>query len=345
MRIKMSKKIVGLVLGLVVCVVFPLHTMAEEFTISVKPEIPSNQQGQVKGYFNVQMKPKEKKEYVIQVANKGDKDKIVDIQALDAGTAPDGKIDYTNVNPRLSSAIPTKFTDLVTIKKELKVPANSVEKLKFLIEMPKESQPGIILGSIFILDKGDKESDQEKTKGMAIHNQMGYPVQMMLSMTNEQVPAKLALDKVELRTHNGHPSLAIPLENKNPNIIPDVTVTTEISKKGSGKILVTDEKTDNTIAPYSVFLHHVQLTDKKIKSGTYTARIVAQSEFGKWEWERQFKITTQLAQNLNEGSIQSSLPVWAYWLIALAMFFVLLMSYLIYKVIKLSRKNQDNDKK
>lgn len=341
----MTRRMVGMILGVVILVMIPLTAHANDFTISVKPVIPSNQQGDVKGYFNVQMKESEKKEYEIQVTNKGDKDKVVDVTALNAGTATDGKIDYTNVKPKLSEEIPNRFTDLVTVPKKLKVPAKGVESLKFWVEMPKKAQPGIILGSIFILDTGDSEANQADKSGMSIHNQMGYPVQMMVSMTNEQVKAELVLDKVELGTHSGHPSLEIPLENTKPNIIPDITVTTEISKKGSKQVLVTDKKSNNTLAPYSIFPHRVQLTDKKVKSGTYLAHIIAESEFGKWEWNQEFKITAQVAQELNEGAVQKKLPSWLYWLIAVGILVLLIIGYLIYKVKKLSQATKIADEK
>ncbi|WEG73570.1 DUF916 and DUF3324 domain-containing protein [Vagococcus intermedius] len=333
----MKKRVIAVMITFV-CLFIPMVANAEGFTISVKPVIPDNQVGDVTGYFNVNMSESEEKTYTIQVSNGGTTEKTVDVLAVNAGTASDGSIDYSNDKARLVPDIKVKFTDLATVPKTLTIGAGETKDLEFKVSTPKDKFPGIVLGSIFILDKGDAKSEEDKTGGMTIKNQMGFPVQMMVTTSEKQVKAELALEKVKVGQHAGHPSLEIPIQNVNPNIIPDLKVTTKIYKKGSDKPIIEKTKEDNRLAPQAIFPYQVQLSKDKLIPGDYQAHIKATSEYGKWEWKRDFTVSNDKAKEINEKTVQKPVSKLKYYLIGGGLLILLIVAYLLNKVRKLSKK-------
>lgn len=337
---RMKKYIVMLLMSLG-CILLPVFVDADDFSISVSPEIPTNQKGDSKTSFNIRMKPGETKEYTLHINNKGDKDKKVEVSIVDAGTVSAGVIDKSNSKARMVSGAQHLLTELATLHdKNVTVPAKSVKDVTFTIKAPQEEMPGIILGGIYVLDKNEEEKSKDKGEGMALHNQFGYPTEIMLATSDKQLKAKLDLDTVKADASGGHPSLEIPIQNINPNIIPDLTVKTDIRKKGSSKVLVTDTKTDNKLAPQSIFPHQVKLSEDKIKAGSYTAHIEASSEYGKWEWDRNFEITSKEAKDINERTIQKTIPMWIYVGLIIGLLVLVLIAYLLYRVRKLSKENR-----
>lgn len=339
----MKKLYLVLVVG-VCMILFPIFASAEGFTISVKPEIPDNQKDTSQTMYNIQMAPNEEKEYVLHVTNDGEEERKVAIMMTDATTLPDGTIDMSNPQVKLIKKAKNKLSELASLQQDtLVIPAKSTKDATFTIKTPKEEMPGIILGAIYVLDKNEKGNSKDNEKaGMSIRNQMGYTTEVMLSLSDQQVKAKLALDKLKVGTYMGHPSLEIPIQNINPNIVPNVTVKTEIKKVGASEILVTDTKKNNQLAPQAFFPHQVKLSEDKIKNGTYTALIKADSDYGHWEWQREFKITKHQAKDINQRTEQgvNKLPWWVYVLIIIGLILVILVSYLIYNV----RKKNDNKK-
>lgn len=336
------KKLIS-VIGLCVMFLLPSYVKANDFTLRVSPIIPENQQGENITMFNLKMKPGESKTYKINVVNTGDEKKEVDIMIVDASTLSEGVIDKTNENPLMVSGAKNLLTDLTTLKdSNLIIKGNETKEVEFTIEAPKEEMLGISLGSIYVLDKNVKEVDQKtKDEGMMIHNQMGYPIEIMVTTSTKQLSAKLSLDKVEADDFGGFPSLKIPIANENPNIIPDLKVVTEIRKKGTTKVMVTDTNSENQLAPQAIFPHQVKLSDDKVKEGDYTATIKATSDYGEWDWEKDFSITGKQVKDINQRTTEQRKPTWLYILIAISALILLIISYLLLKIRKLSKRNDN----
>lgn len=335
------KKFIQFALVLAGLVVVPSSMYADGFTISVKPEIPDNQQGDYANMYNLKMTAGEEKEYTLHITNKGNDEKNVDVAIVNASTLADGIIDKSDAEAQMVKGAKNLLTDITTLKdNEVTVPANTTKDVTFKIKAPKEEMAGIILGGIYVLDKNEDGQKDTGKGGMSLHNQIGYPIEIMLATSDKQVKAKLELDQITADTHGGHPSVKIPIQNVNPNIIPDLTVKTEISQKGSKKIIVSDEKKDNQLAPQAIFPHQVKLSDGTVKAGTYTAHIQATSEYGEWSWDREFEITSKEAKEINETTIQTPTPTWVYILIGTGILVLLIIAFLVAKVRKLSKNNK-----
>lgn len=328
----MNRKAIVTLLSLILFSL-PNLAYADDFSLTVKPEITENHQGNNKNVFNLRMDPGEEKEYTLHVKNKGDRDKKVEVSIVNAGTLTAGVIDETNQNAKMVAGANNLLTDLAELSEsEILIPANESKDVNFKITTPKEGMIGIALGGIYVLDKNENVNEQSKGEsGVSIHNQMGYPTEIVLSTSDKQVEAKLALDKVQITSYGGKPALEIPLQNVNPNIVPDLTVETEVTKKGKTEIEEKNKKENIEIAPQSIFNHIVRMGDKKISPGTYSAHIKAKSEYGSWEWDREFVVSNEKAKEMNQNAKTLNVPSWLYFAIILLVLLLLLVFYLIYK--------------
>lgn len=315
---------------------------ASTFTISVQPVIPQNQQGDSLSAYNLSMQPNEHQTYQLEISNTGDRAKTVDISINDAGTLPAGQIDLTSDKPRLIKSMKYKLSDLITLPtKQLTVAQNDKKYIEFSLTTPEEALPGILLGSIYVLDK-NTDINETSAKGGTLHNQLGYPVEIMLASSEKQVPADLTLSHVKATTFGGHPSLEVPIENSQAHIIPDLKVTTVITNQKNGEKLINDIKVDNQLAPQSIFPHQVKLSSEKIKAGTYLASISAVSAYGKWAWEKEFTITAKEAKTINEETVQKQTDFWPYYLIGLVALLTALVSVLLLKIRQLKRCKKEH---
>lgn len=312
----------------------------EGFSISVTPNIPDNQQGDSRSMYNIRMNPSETKTYKLIIHNSGEIEKKVEVMIVNASTLAEGVIDKSDPKARMVKGAKNKLTDLTTLNEnEVIVRADSSREVRFTITAPKEEIQGIVLGGIYVIDKNESlESEDKQDGGMSIHNQMGYPVEIMLSTSKKQVKAKLDLEEVKVGQYGGHPSLEVPIQNINSNIIPDLKVQTKIYKKGSTKLLIEKTKGDNQLAPQAIFPYQVQLSENKLLPGKYQAYIKATSEYGEWEWNRDFTVTNDEAKKINERTIQEPLSYLKYYLIGGGIVIFLIIIYLIIKVRKLSKK-------
>lgn len=333
-----SKWVWLVVVGLLFSLGLPTATIADEgFGLSVKPVIPDNQQETDRQGYNLIMKNDEEKNYHIDVYNNSTSEKKIDMMVINSSTMPAGQIDLTNAKPRLIKNAGVKLTDVTALSEdELILPAKSQKKIAFKIKIPKEGLEGILLGSIYLLDKNESEQDSTAEEGLALRNHVGYATEVMVATSTKQKKAKLTLDAVKANAFEGQPAVEIPIENEQGHIIPDLTVITKIRKEGETAYFVEDEKTENKVAPKSIFPHQVIIAEKDIEVGHYVAEISAKSAYGTWEWEKPFEITSQGAKEINKHTVaqKETSSNWWYYIGGIV---VILMAVIVYLGNKIRR--------
>lgn len=319
----------------------PIVSAADaDFGLKVSPVISENQQDTNRQGFNLLMENDSVATYQIDIDNTTSSEKNIEIAVMNSSTMPAGQIDLTNSKPRLIKDSGVKLTDVTELnQKDLVLPAKSSKQIQFTIKTPKDGLDGILLGSIYFLDKNKNEPEKKNKEGMAIHNQVGYATEVMVATSTKQKKANITLDSVTPTAYSGQPALEIPLGNEEGHIIPDLAVTTKIRKAGAKSLLVEDKKTENKVAPKSIFPHQVVISKEKIKPGRYIADISATSEYGTWKWEKEFEVTSKEAKDINSQMIQEEKAPWLYYAIGGAIFLLLLVFILLVKIRKMKQVN------
>lgn len=334
----------GFLLSLLIfCFLGGAVTEASSFSISVRPNLKDDQQGDGLSGFNLKMSPGETATYEVSVKNSGTEDKEIFVRIHNGGTLAAGQIDLTNPKAKMSQKSQMALTDIVTLMKDrYKVPKSSEIKVPFTINVPKKGIKGILLGSIYILDE-NKDTQRSSSEGLAVHNQVGYPTEIIVATGTEQFEAALSLGEPKVGVSAGHPALTLPIENENPHIVPDLTVATEVKSRKGNSVLVNHVQKKNQLAPFAIFDHELVLSEGEVKSGDYVAKVVATSAYGDWQWEKPFTISSTVAKDINQRSIQKKPPYLLYGLLAGLAVLVLVVGYLSYRLIKIKKATLGGD--
>ncbi len=117
---------------------------------------------------------------------------------------------------------------------------------------------------------------------------------------------------------NYHTNLAVNLQNDTPVIIPDLKISGTVYKKGSSEIYKFTEKENIKMAPNSNFDFMIDWQNHKFEAGDYRVHVIAQNEEYFCEWDEDFKITPEQANDTNKDAVDliSSIPSWIYIVLA-----------------------------
>lgn len=289
---------------------------ASELKFSVEPVIPENQLDKEHTYFDLLMKPEENQTIKVHMKNDTDKDVIVEADVNAATTNINGVVEYGKSNNKLDKTAPYDISDIVKPKvKEIIVPAKGASDLEIGIKMPIKPFEGKLAGGITLHEKEDptqKNKQEEKKQGLAIENKYGYVLAILLQENKNEIPTKLDLIKVYPSQVNARNVINADLKNFSPDYINKLSVKTTISKKDKSDVLYSSKNDDMQMAPNTSFNYPIQLNGKKLEAGEYRISMDASSSKKKWHFEKEFKIASDTARNLNQKdvTIKKNNPFW-----------------------------------
>lgn len=96
-------------------------------------------------------------------------------------------------------------------------------------------------------------------------------------------------------------------------------------EKGSREVLYQAEKKEMQMAPNSHFRFPVPLNGQKLKAGTYTLNMTAQSMNKTWHWTKDFTIDADTAKELNQKDVTIDTDyTWMYVLLGIGLLMIAL---------------------
>lgn len=346
---KKQNKLVMLVAALIFgLTVFSIPVQGEETTSSssaggfyyevVKPE---NQVNQEAGYFDLRMKPGQQQTVHINFTNNKSSDITLEIGLNGAKTNQNGVIEYGQTELKNDPSLKYPFEEVVSAPEELLLPAETTTKLELNVAMPKEKFDGVIAGGIYFQMK---EKDAEETSGVV--HKTAYMVGMLLTENDTKVAPDLQLNDVYPKLRNYRGAIYVDFSNVTATFIGGITVDTSIAAKNKPKEVLYDSKTAGMeMAPNSYLTYPVSLNGNPYVAGDYIADITVTSGEKEWKWKKEFTITQEEADKLNEedvGLIQEQGINWL--LIAAAAVGVLLVIAGIYFLIRIKKKSSSTTK-
>lgn len=291
----------------------------EEIYFSVSSVIPENQINKNLSYFDLKVAPSVSQELKVKISNNKDHEIKVKAMVTPATTCRNGFISYTNLT-NYDESLKYPLSDILKLdKSEYTVPAGSFVTATALLNMPAESYNGIILGGLVFTKSNDSsEYANEDQMSAQIENEYQYVVGVMLSENDNKVKANMNLKYIKPTLTNYHTNLAVNLQNDTPVIIPDLKISGTVYKKGSSEIYKFTEKENIKMAPNSNFDFMIDWQNHKFEAGDYRVHVIAQNEEYFWEWDEDFKITPEQANDTNKDAVDliSSIPSWIYIVLA-----------------------------
>ena len=300
---------------------------------SVSSIIPENQINKNLSYFNLKVEPSSSQELKVKIFNNKKHEIKVKAIVTPATTCRNGFISYTNLT-NYDESLKYPLSDILKLdKSEYTVPAGGFVTATALLNMPNESYEGIILGGLVFTKADDSSESSEGNETSAqIENEYQYVVGVMLSENDIKVKANMNLKYVKPTLANYLTNLAVNLQNDTPVIIPNLKISGTVYKKGNPEIYKFTEKENIKMAPNSNFDFMIDWQNHKFEAGEYRVHIVAQNEEYFWEWDQDFRITSEEANNTNKDAVDiiSFIPKWIYVILAvLVLILVAFVSFII----------------
>ncbi|BDR59049.1 DUF916 and DUF3324 domain-containing protein [Xylocopilactobacillus apicola] len=306
----------------------------------VHPQLSEKQLRGVSDFFDVLMEPQETHTLQLNVYNNADQVKDFSIQLENTITNDFGVIEYLHNAKEYDKTLRYKFTDLAISDSTVTVPAKGSAPVSIKVKMPNEKLDGIILGGVRV---SGKSSDQKKIgKSSGITNVFSYVIPVKLRQNTKEVPNKLNFLSVKVGKQNYSNVVKVRLQNPQPEILRDLTLTATIYDESGKKEVYPPQTNELKLAPNSNFDYAVSLGDGKIKAGKYFVKLNAKAKELDKEWKKPFQITEARAKEFNDDfALKEGTPSHISTLtIVILLLVIILLSLTIYVIFLQIRKKK-----
>lgn len=282
---------------LLMAVCFNEVVSADSNDFSIMPILPENQNPDVPSYFDLTVMPNQKQKLQVQIKNNSDEDQKYSIYVNTATTNQNGIIDYSISDFEKDESMKIFLKDCITLKEnQVEVSANSEKRISFELSVPEEAFEGILLGGITIepiVEEGKESVNNVFTRTIAIQ----------LSEATTEIVPDLEEGTVSVSQENLRNNIKFELRNSTPTIISKVKAEIAITKQGDKTPVLEQTKEQLSFAPNSKFNLMTEWNDQ-FESGKYVYSIHLNDEKGnKWDFKKEFEIKSEVAEKLNETSV------------------------------------------
>lgn len=332
------RKVTGFFIACALTLFIPLSASAEDGTVpySVEAVIPDNQINENATYFDIEMDQDQRQNLEVIIHNTSNETITVNVTNHFTTTNSNGIITYDGMTEEPHESMQHPFDEISSIsQEEVEVGANSREEVILNVQAPDEPFDGVILGGLYFTLEADTP---EEDSGLEIQNQYSYAlaVQITESGNNTEIKPELLLENLNPGIVNHRTGLQTEFVNPTPVIISELEFNGTVSEAGSEEVIY-ERKADNfTIAPNSQFNFPVMFDNERLEPGTYTFRAdVGNGEYN-WQFEEDFEITEDTADEANESAVElEEDDSWmVYVILAMAAVILLLAIVIIYLFLK-----------
>lgn len=287
-------------------------TLAEESGIgfSIEPVYSSNQIDTKKDFYYLLTKPDIEQMIEVDVISSQKEPIDVAVSIQNGISQTNGQMGYTEDLKQIDKSLKNPFSSLFTkdsINKVVTVENFEKKRITLKFLPPKESFNGVKLGALVFSEA--KKDGKEKGVG----NQYAVRIGVLLSESGDTYndSKALKLNQVKTTVKNSRKLVIGQLQNPEPKLLDRLNYQGEIRNKKNGEIVKKIKANDYTMAPNSYMNVEFDWGVDDIKSGSYEMIIKADTPNEKWELKKDFVITSEEANQVNEESgIQIITPQW-----------------------------------
>lgn len=286
---------------------------SEEITAGFTVEgVPNDRQiDKNLSYFYLKEEPNQIDEIKVTLINTSSLDKTLQVKIVDGNTNLNGLVDYSGSLKNHATLETPLSTIVYEFEKEVFVPKNTTVETTIKTKMPSESFEGVIVGGIVVSEKTEKEKIQDS---LMFRNTYSYTIAVVL--TNEESTeikkqVSVELEKIRPLLFDGRKIVQADILNPNSYIFHDASVTGSIYKKANNKKVTEKKEEKVSIAPHSVYPFMFDWQKRDLEAGTYIFRGKVKGERKTWAFEREFEITSEQSNEINEKSVfKVVIPQW-----------------------------------
>lgn len=259
-------------------------------TTQIDPEI---------SYFYLQTTPGEAQTVEVRIKSTKKESVQIKIYGANAFTGNNGTIEYTTDVSKQDKTLKEPLTSLIKIEPVEVTVGNYEEKtVRIQVVPPKEAYKGIKMGAIvFALDQGTEESE-------GVSTEFSYRVGMILSGSGDVFNDGQSLNLVGVRASimRGKKMVLATLQNPDPKVLEQLTITATMLRKGSDKVVKRKIVDQYSLAPNSHVDFELDWGVEAIPSGNYLLKLDVSNDYQDWQFSRDFIITNEQAQKMNDES-------------------------------------------
>ncbi|EOT59699.1 hypothetical protein I583_02334 [Enterococcus haemoperoxidus ATCC BAA-382] len=307
---------------------------------------PENQKNKNLGYFDLQMKPGQEQKVSLKLYNSLPKELTVEVRLNTAKTNSIGKVEYGPNDLKEDSSLTNDFINIVKGPKKVAIPSKGSTQVDLMISLPKETSVGLIAGGIQLQPVVDSKTKDQSKKDVVV-NEFAFLVGMLVRVGDtDPIEPELKLNKTYIAFKESKSHFFVNISNVRPVYVEGMEVAIQVRKANKQKVLFEYQKKGMRMAPNSMIDLPVDLADKGITAGDYSAQInVTSKNGGKWSWIEDFKVNALEANGLNrqlvENKTGNKLIFLVCFLILCVGAFVFILSY---KTIKRKRSKNETNK-
>ncbi|EOL46371.1 DUF916 and DUF3324 domain-containing protein [Enterococcus caccae] len=302
------KKIPVYLLLLLVSLVFlfdPVRSFAQQDStnlingLSYEVLYPENQKEKDLGYFDLQMEPGQEQTVALKLYNSLSKELTVQVSLNTAKTNSIGKVEYGPNNLKADSSLTNDFINIVKGPQKVVVPPNSSKKVDVSIGLPKTASKGLIAGGIQLKPVNETKANNQGGKDTVI-NEFAFLIGVLVRVGDtSKIQPELKLNKTYIAFKDGKSHLFANISNIHPVYTEGMSIVVQVRKANKQKNLFEYRKDKMRMAPNSIIDFPIELADKGITAGKYTAQInISSKNAAHWSWTEDFTINTLEANSL-----------------------------------------------
>ncbi|HDR8482555.1 DUF916 and DUF3324 domain-containing protein [Bacillus cereus] len=268
----------------------------DSLPFDVNIHVPDNQLGDIKNYYNLQVKKKQNQTIKMDVHNKANTPIKVNIKVANALTSTNGGIMYVpNREVAQSTLMDTDFYMDQYMQAPSTVALEGNQKKTIEIHITTPNQDGVFLGGLlFELAQDTKLQEHEKDGlNFSVHNRIEYAVAVQLNIDkteNSDIISSLKLNGTAIESYPTQPQVHALIQNTNANIVRDVTVYYEVLSKDN--VLFHGNIPSFNVAPKSKVGLAIPWKAKEYKDGQYTLKVTIKESGVPTTYTEKFQITT-----------------------------------------------------
>lgn len=318
----------------------PITGLASELNFSVESIIPDNQRDKSKTYFDLRIEPNTEQTIELNLRNDTPNDVTIEPQVNSATTNLNGVVEYGQIKEKADKSLPLNLSEIVTVEKEVTIPAKQSIKLPLKIKMPDKKFDGILAGGITIKEKDSTNKEKEsKEEGLAITNKYAYVIALLINQTDTEVIPNMVLNSVAPNQVNARNVINATLQNDQSAYINNLKIEAKITKKNKKETLYKNTQDQMQMAPNSSFNYPISLNGEKLQAGKYTVTLHATAAEGKWDFSKDFTISSEDAKKYNKKDVSIKEDnTWIYILIGIVL--VLLIFITVMLLIRNKKKKE-----
>ncbi|MBV7392179.1 DUF916 and DUF3324 domain-containing protein [Enterococcus sp. ALS3] len=316
---KLLRLFLSLILGLLTLVA-PNFTKAADtgagYSISkIKP--PIEEANSESSFFDLVVYPGQ--EFVIQtyLKNYSQNETIIKSEPYTTFTNSHGEISYTAPlsEKKRDKSLKLPFASVAEIEDGPLVilKGNEEKVVSMKIKIPATAQNGVILGSWYFEKKEQATNQLEKENNTQMDNCFAYALAVKLTVNQEIAAPNLNLLTVEPALDNYRKVIHAQVQADQAAIVSELDFEGRITRKGKTDTLFNTQLIDRTMAPNSNFNIPFYLANQQLVAGEYTLYLTAKTTDKKWEkeswrWTKDFKVSKNNAEKINQAAINDPEP-------------------------------------